>query len=50
MYEQSKILADTPPTANPRIVEAVDPYFADVNQFFDGVSVGVVYPTAQPKS
>jgi hypothetical protein len=39
-----------PPTAHPRIVEAVDAHFECLKPLFDQVSVGVADPTAQSKS
>ena len=39
---------NTPPTAHPRRMEAVDAHFEDVKSFFDEVSIDVVELTAQP--
>ena len=50
MRKQRNQLPDAPPTAHPRIMEAVDTHFEGMKPFFDEVSVGVVDPTAQPKA
>jgi hypothetical protein len=44
--EQHKLLPDAPPTAYPRIMEAVGSHLKRVKPFFDGFSVGIVDPTA----
>jgi hypothetical protein len=48
--EKRKPLTDAPPTAHPRVMEAVDAHLEGVKPFFDEVSVGIVDLSAQSKS
>ena len=47
IHELCKPLGDGSPTANPRMMEAVDPHFEGVNPLFDEVSVNIVKIAAQ---
>jgi hypothetical protein len=48
LYEVRNQSANAPPTAHPRVMEAIDALFERVKPLFDPVSVGVVHATAQP--
>ena len=48
--EQRKSLANTQPTAHPRIMEAVDSHLERMKPFLDQVSVSIVNPTVQSQS
>jgi hypothetical protein len=48
LHEVRNPSADARPTADPRVMEAVDALSEGVKPLFDEVSVGVVHPTVQP--
>ncbi|GAB7119724.1 hypothetical protein JCM9743_21880 [Natrinema sp. JCM 9743] len=50
MSELFKSFSGSRPTANPRIMETVDPHFECVKPLFDEGSVGIVDPTTQSYS
>jgi len=50
MHELFKPLVGARPTANPRVMETVDPHLERVKPLFDEVSVGIVNPTVQSSS
>ena len=47
VHELCKTLGNGSPTADPRIMEAVDPHLERMKPLFDEVSIDVVQMTAQ---
>jgi len=47
MYELQTPAANARPTADPRIMEAVDPHFDCLKPLFNQISVGIIMLAAQ---